>query len=81
MPALDTCTCFDQSCEEELCSCPTKEEAEGIEEEEGGSWCYCAEIKCFYGERGREREREGERQKEKREREGEVERERDGFVL
>lgn len=23
-PALDTCTCFDQSCEKELCFCPTK---------------------------------------------------------
>lgn len=23
-PALDTCSCFDQSCEVELCLCPTK---------------------------------------------------------
>lgn len=24
-PALDTCTCFDQSCKVELCSCPATE--------------------------------------------------------
>lgn len=27
-PALDTCTCFDQSCEEDSCSCPTKKGGE-----------------------------------------------------
>lgn len=63
-PALDTCTCFDQSCEEELCLCPTKKrrQREGKWSRGGGSRYYhCAEMKCFQSDR--ESETEGERER------------------
>ncbi len=39
-PALDTCTCFDQSCEVELCLCPAKRGRKKS--------CITAEMKSFF---------------------------------